>query len=99
MPADITVFQMEQGEFELGRFFKQTRKADTRFRAPYGVQGRVRFDTDLNRCQDEKNWFMHIAEDFSGSVDPSDIETPCITIGWRARIAFEAPRSRGRLRP
>jgi dihydroorotase len=63
MPADITVFQIENGEFELMDCFHQKRKADARFVPTMAFKDGVRFDTDLNRCQDEKNWFMHIAED------------------------------------
>jgi len=43
LPADITVFQMEQGEFELADCFKQTRKPTTRFVPLMAFKDGVRF--------------------------------------------------------
>lgn len=63
MPADVTVFRLEKGEFEFADAVKQTRKADTKIIPVMAFIDGKRFDTDLVRCQDERSWFMQIIED------------------------------------
>lgn len=63
MPADITVFNLEAGEFDLHDAYRQVRKADTRFVPTMAFKSGVRFDCDFGRCLDERNWFMQVAED------------------------------------
>ena len=63
LPADITVFRVEQGEFELSDCFKKTRKADQQIVPVMAFKDGRRFDCDLVRCRDERNWFMQVAED------------------------------------
>jgi dihydroorotase len=63
MPADITVFQLERGDFVMTDTLRQTRKADTRFVPTLVFKDGRRFACDPVRCLDERNWFMQIAED------------------------------------
>ncbi len=62
LPADITVFRVESGDFELEDCYKAVRKADRRFVPVMAFKNGRRFDSDLMRAQDERNWFMHIDE-------------------------------------
>jgi len=63
MPADVTVFRTEAGEFELLDCFNTTRTAEERIVPVMAFKDGVRCDSDLERCQDERNWFMEIIED------------------------------------
>jgi dihydroorotase len=63
MPADITVFEIERGDFTVTDTMRQTRKAEARFVPVMAFKDGRRFDCDLGRCLDERNWFMQIAED------------------------------------
>ncbi|MGE3935636.1 MAG: amidohydrolase family protein [Rhodospirillaceae bacterium] len=63
MPADITVFRLEKGEFELNDCATAVRKADTAFVPVMTFKNGVRYDADLARGQDERNWFLQVAED------------------------------------
>src|SRR5882757_8743923 len=63
MPADITVFRIESGEFELLDCFNKTRKADRQIVPLMTFKNGKRFDCDFSRGLDEKNWFLQIAED------------------------------------
>ena len=63
MPADITVFRLEGGEFELSDCFKQTRKAGRQLLPVMAFKGGKRFDCDFARGLEERNWFLQIAED------------------------------------
>jgi dihydroorotase len=62
-PADVTVFRLESGSFELSDCFMQKRKADTRILPVMAFKAGQRVDCDLARAQDERNWFMQIAEE------------------------------------
>lgn len=62
-PADVTVFRLESGAFELSDCFMQKRMADTRIVPVMAFKAGRRVDCDLARAQDERNWFMQIAED------------------------------------
>jgi len=63
MPADITVFKLERGDFTMTDTLRQTRKADARFVPTMAFKDGKRFDCDFDRCLDERNWFMQIAEE------------------------------------
>lgn len=63
MPADVTVFRIEAGEFELLDCFDTIRQAGERIVPVLALKDGVRFNADLERCQDERNWFMEIIED------------------------------------
>src|SRR5262249_37921074 len=63
MPADVTVFRTESGEYTLADCRSKTRTAGERIVPIMAFKDGVRVDSDLERCQDERNWFMEIAED------------------------------------
>ena len=63
MPADISVFKIESGAFELADAVRQTRKAEARIVPMMAFKDGRRFDTDLARCLDERSWFMQVVED------------------------------------
>jgi dihydroorotase len=63
MPADITVFRVEAGEFELSDCFNKTRKAERQIVPIMAFKNGRRFDCDFARGLDERNWFLQIAED------------------------------------
>lgn len=62
-PADITVFRVESGDFMLEDCYKAFRKADRRFVPVMAFKDGRRFDSDMMRAQDERNWFMNIDEE------------------------------------
>jgi dihydroorotase len=62
-PADVTVFRLESGAYELSDCFMQKRMAETRILPVMAFKDGRRVDCDLARAQDERNWFMQIAED------------------------------------
>jgi dihydroorotase len=63
MPADITVFRVESGNFEIGDCNGQIRKAERQIVPLRTYKGGEPFATDMGRGQDESNWFLQIAED------------------------------------
>jgi len=63
MPADITVFRVVEGAVELADCHKRTRIAERRVEPVAAYKDGVRYDSDLARGRDEKNWFMQIADD------------------------------------
>ncbi len=63
MPADVTVFRLETGAYELADCHSATRTAQTKVVPLMAFKDGVRFAADLERCQDESNWFMQLAED------------------------------------
>ena len=63
MPADITVFRMEDGDFELADCYRRSRTAERRIVPVAAYKAGVRYDCDMERCRDERNWFMQVAED------------------------------------
>jgi dihydroorotase len=63
MPADITVFHVEDGEFELFDCYKQSRKADRKIVPTLAFKKGERVDVDLARGESESNWFMQVCED------------------------------------
>ena len=63
MPADLTVFRVVDGEVTLVDCHKRTRTAERRIEPVMVFRNGARFDCDLARCRDDRNWFMQIAED------------------------------------
>jgi dihydroorotase len=63
LPADITVFRVESGAFELADAVRQVRKAASRIVPVMAFKDGRRFDADLVRCLDERSWFMQVVED------------------------------------
>ncbi|MCW5773348.1 MAG: amidohydrolase family protein [Rhodospirillaceae bacterium] len=63
LPADITVFQVENGAFELADCYRGKRTVAKAFRPVMAFKDGRRFDSDLARAQDERNWFMQLSED------------------------------------
>jgi dihydroorotase len=62
-PADVTVFDIEEGQFVLSDCYTQTRTANRRFVPLMTFKNGKRFDADMTRGQSEANWFLQIAED------------------------------------
>jgi dihydroorotase len=63
MPADITVFRIESGEFEMLDCYTKVRKAEKRFVPVIAFKNGKRFECDLTLGQAESNWFFQFAED------------------------------------
>ena len=63
MPADITVFDVEDGEFEAFDTYAVSRRIGRRFVPVLAFKHGVRYEIDMELCQDERNWMMQIAED------------------------------------
>jgi dihydroorotase len=68
MPADVTVFHIEDGEFELFDCYKMARKAKQRFVPTLAFKGGQKIEVDLARGEQEGNWFMQVSEDEIPSV-------------------------------
>ena len=63
MPADITVFRVNSGEYEISDCYTQVRKADQQIEPLITFKNGKRFDANMAMGQDENNWFLQIAED------------------------------------
>ena len=63
MPADISVFRVEAGEFELSDCFQKVRKADRQIVPLMTFKRGRRFDCGFAHGLKESNWFLQIAED------------------------------------
>ncbi len=63
MPADVTVFKIEEGAFQLIDCDAQFRDAEQRIAPVMAFKAGQKFDCDLLMAQDERKWFMQIAED------------------------------------
>lgn len=63
LPADVTVFRMESGAFELLDTMAQKRKADRRIVPVLAFKDGRQIECDLARAQDERNWFLQIVDD------------------------------------
>jgi dihydroorotase len=63
MPADITVFKLESGEFELQDCFAKSRMTDRIFVPVATYKNGKRFEADVTLSQAESNWFLQFAED------------------------------------
>jgi len=63
MPADVTIFEVQSGEFEISDCYQKSRTADQQIVPLITYKRGKRFDVDLTRGQAESNWFLQIAED------------------------------------
>lgn len=63
MPADVTVFRVESGEYAIQDTGGGVRTADKRFVPVMAFKDGERIDCDLARCQDDRNWLLQIADD------------------------------------
>jgi dihydroorotase len=74
MPADITVFRVNSGEFEITDCYTKVRKADKQIEPLITFKNGKRFDVDMTMGQEESNWFLQFAEDHvpSRASDLSD---------------------------
>jgi len=63
LPADITVFRVDKGAYTLTDTTNHTRPFDQKIVPLITFKNGERIDCDMERCQDEKNWLIQIAED------------------------------------
>jgi len=63
MPADITIFGVETGTFELKDTRGAQRTAGQRIVPRFAMKNGERIDCDLLRCQDERNWILQVCDD------------------------------------
>jgi len=63
LPADITVFRVDSGEYEISDCYTKARRADQRIVPLMTFKNGKRFDADLSMAQEESNWFLQFAED------------------------------------
>lgn len=63
MPADITVFRVNSGEYEISDCHTQLRKAEHQIEPLITFKNGKRFDVDMSMAQAEDNWFLQIAEE------------------------------------
>jgi dihydroorotase len=63
MPADITVFRVNSGEYEISDCYTRTRKAEKQIEPLMTFKNGKRFDANMTMGQEESNWFLQIAED------------------------------------
>ena len=63
MPADITVLNVEEGEFVFDDCFEDTRKSDKRIVPIMAFKHGVRYDSNLASAQEDRNWILEVSED------------------------------------
>jgi dihydroorotase len=63
LPADITVFRVDTGDYEIADCYTKVRKAEKQIVPVLTFKKGKRFEVDLALAQDESNWFLQIAED------------------------------------
>jgi dihydroorotase len=63
LPADITVFRVDSGEYEISDCYTKVRRAEQRIMPLITFKNGKRFDADMSMAQDESNWFLQFAED------------------------------------
>src|SRR5215467_14552372 len=63
LPADITVFRVETGDYEISDCYTRVRKAEKQIVPVLTFKNGKRFEADLASAQNESNWFLQIAED------------------------------------
>src|SRR5262249_48067534 len=63
LPADITVFRVETGDYEIADCYTKVRKAEKRIVPVLTFKNGKRVEADLALAQEESNWFLQIAED------------------------------------
>ena len=73
LPADITVFRVDTGDYEISDCYTQVRKAEKQIVPVITFKNGKRFDADMAMGQDESNWFLQIAEDHVPSAAGSPL--------------------------
>lgn len=63
LPADITVFRVNTGEYKISDCYTKIRNAEKEIVPFITFKNGKRFDADLSLGQDESNWFFQVAED------------------------------------
>jgi dihydroorotase len=63
LPADITVFRVETGDYEITDCYTKVRRAEKQVVPVVTFKNGKRFEADLALAQEESNWFLQIAED------------------------------------
>jgi dihydroorotase len=63
MPADVTVFRVNSGEYEISDCYTRSRKAEKEIEPLITFKNGRRFDANMTMSQDENNWFLQFAED------------------------------------
>jgi dihydroorotase len=63
LPADVTVFRVDTGEFEISDCYTKVRKSEKQIIPLITFKKGERFNADLAMAQDESNWFLQFAED------------------------------------
>jgi dihydroorotase len=63
LPADITVFRVETGDYEITDCYTKVRKAEKQIVPVLTFKNGKRFEANLALAQEESNWFLQIAED------------------------------------
>jgi dihydroorotase len=63
LPADITVFRVDTGVYEISDCYTKVRKAERQIAPLLTIKNGKRFDADMMMGEDESNWFLQIAED------------------------------------
>jgi dihydroorotase len=63
LPADITVFRVDRGDYEITDCYTKVRRAEQQIVPLITFKNGKRFDADLAMAQEESNWFLQIAED------------------------------------
>jgi len=63
LPADVTVFRVDSGTYTLTDTTNHTRPYEKKIVPIMAFKCGERIDCDMERCQDEKNWLIQIAED------------------------------------
>ncbi len=61
--ADITVFDVEEGEFSIDDCYRQTRKCRLKLVPKMAFKAGRQIDCDFARGKVESNWFMQVSED------------------------------------
>src|SRR5215468_3636972 len=61
MPADITVFRVNSGEYGISDCHTRSRKAEKEIEPLIAFKSGRRFDADMTMSQDESNWFLQFA--------------------------------------
>jgi dihydroorotase len=63
LPADVTVFRVDTGEYDITDCYTKVRKAEKQIVPLITFKNGKRFEADLAMGQEESNWFLQIAED------------------------------------
>jgi dihydroorotase len=63
LPADLTVLQIEDGDFSFADCAGNKLSGRQRIKPVMTFKGGIRYDVDLEWAQEQKNWLMQICED------------------------------------